>query len=143
MSTNQLQQFFTRQRANEGIVLPLALPDGTPTEHSITIFGIDSDAFRQAEADSRRSMLEIVAKGDKAAAEEMIKTEKYRLLASLIKGWTFDVPLTLEAVSSFLAEAPQIADQIDRLASDRRRFFKNGLSSSSPALEPNSVSPSQ
>lgn len=143
MSKALPNQFFTRQRANDGLELPLSLPDGTPTEHKITIYGIDSDAFRRAQADSHRRMLDIAAKGDKAAAEEMVKNEKYILLASLVKAWTFDLPLTVESIANFLAEAPQIADQIDRVASDRRRFFKNGSSSSTPALEPSSDSPSQ
>lgn len=142
MATSTLEQFFTRQKANEGIDLPLSLPDGTPTEHKIVIYGVDSDAFRRAQADSHRRMVDIAARGDKTAAEEMIKTEKYKLLASLVKAWTFDTPLTVENVAGFLAEAPQIADQIDRLASDRRRFFKNGSSSSTRELEPSSGSPS-
>ena len=137
MST-QLDQFFTRKRANEGMELALSLPDGTPTEHKITIYGVDSDAFRKAQSDAHRRMLDIAARQDKVAAEEMVKTEKCNLIASLIKSWTFDIPLTLEAASNLLAEAPQIADQIDQLASSRRAFFKKGSPSSTPEREPNS-----
>jgi hypothetical protein len=43
-----MDAFYTRQKANEGIQLPLFLPDGTKTDHWIRIRGIDSDAFRIA-----------------------------------------------------------------------------------------------
>jgi hypothetical protein len=49
--------FYTRQKANEGIQLPLFLPDGTKTDHWIRIRGIDSDAFRIANDTEHRNAL--------------------------------------------------------------------------------------
>ena len=144
MSANdQLQQFFTREKANEGIEFKLALPDGTPTEHWLRIRGIDSDAFRRAEAESRRLMLEIASKGDKDAAEAASNSAREQLLASLVAGWSFSEPFTKENVLKLLVDAPQIADQIDRIASNRKRFFGNGLNSFTPAHAQSSSSPSQ
>ena len=60
MSTPQAQ-FHTRAAANEGIKLPLTLPDGTATEEWLQIRSIDSDAFRAAEAASNRRLLEAMA----------------------------------------------------------------------------------
>jgi hypothetical protein len=140
---DQVSKFFTRKRANEGFESPLSLPDGTPTEHTITIYGVDSDSFRKAQSESHRRMIDIAARQDKEAAEQMVKTEKFTLLASLVKSWTFDMPATVENVAALLEEAPQIADMIDRIASDRKRFFRSGSSNSSPAQEPNSNSVSQ
>ena len=56
-----MESFFTRENANEGIELPLLLPDGTKTEHWLRIRGVDADGFRKAEARSKRKMLEIAA----------------------------------------------------------------------------------
>ena len=30
-----MEDFFTREKSNEGIIVPLGLPDGTPTEHGL------------------------------------------------------------------------------------------------------------
>lgn len=135
---SDIEKFFTRSRANEGTVLPLHLPDGTPTEHSITIYGVDSDAFRQQEADSKRRAFEIAASGDKAAAEALMRDGRLNLVASLVKGWTFDIPPTRENVVNLLREAPQLLDAIDQVASDRRSFFKRSLNSSTPTPGPSS-----
>ena len=45
-----MSAFFTRDRANEGIELPLYLPNGRKSEHWLRVLGVDSDAFRLAEA---------------------------------------------------------------------------------------------
>lgn len=129
-----MEAFFTRQRANEGIELPLALPDGTPTPHLIRIRGVDSDAYRQAEADSRRRLLEAAAnQADKAKLSEMISSAIVELTAHLVVNWTFDTPCTYENVVKFLREAPQICDTIDRFAAKRSLFFKLGSLNSSPS----------
>ena len=49
-----MQEFFTRGIANEGVKLPLSYPDGTLSEHWITVRGIDSDEFRRVETQSKR-----------------------------------------------------------------------------------------
>lgn len=122
-----MDAFFTRQRANEGIELPLDLPDGTPTAHRIRIRGVDSDAFRTAHAESRRRLVELASNKDKTALDTAdAEKERLTLLASLVVSWTFDVPLTIDAIISFLREAPQLAEQIDRIASRRSLFFKAG-----------------
>lgn len=137
-----MEAFFTRQRANEGIELPLDLPDGTPTAHRIRIRGIDSDAFRTAHADSKRRMMEILMnQGDKATPDAAaLETERLQLLATLVVSWTFKdsagnpVPCTPQSVLSLLREAPQLAEQIDRIASKRSLFFVKGSPSSTPSL---------
>jgi hypothetical protein len=127
-----MEAFFTRSRANEGVDVPLSLPDGTPTKHSIRVRGVDSDAFRAADAESRRKTMEAMLKKDEKATELLIRNEKYLLLSSLVVSWTFDMPCTQENVINFFREAPQIADAIDRLAANRTRFFKDSLTSSTP-----------
>lgn len=135
MSTanHTMEAFFTRQRANEGIDLPLFLPDGTPTPHSIKIRGIDSDSFRAAEAESRRRLLDLAADGDKAKLNAAMSEDKNFLIAALVVSWTFEQAATQANVLAFLKDAPQIAEQIDRLASRRTLFFKLGSPTSSPS----------
>lgn len=130
-----IEQFFTRQAANEGIELPLALPDGTPTEHKLRIRSIDSDAFKRADAESRRRLLDVTLLDDREKAAQVLQEEKLKVLAALVISWTFNKPCTPESVLEFLREAPQIAEQIDRLGSRRALFFKKGSAASggSPA----------
>lgn len=134
MSTKpDMEEFFTRQQANDGIELPLSRPDGTPTDHRIRIRSVDSDAFRAAEAESGRRLLEISLEKDKAKANSEFLEEKLKLRAALVVSWTFDKPCTPESVREFLREAPQIADQIDRIANQRSRFFRKGSAPSTPS----------
>lgn len=134
-----MEAFFTRQRANEGIELPLDLPDGTPTKHRIRIRGVDSDQFRAANADSRRRLAELVMNREKATVDPAdTDNERFRLLASLVVSWTFELECTPDNVVTLLREAPQLAEQIDRIAAKRSLFFRNGSPTSSPSLPQNS-----
>lgn len=136
-----MEQFFTRSQANEGIKLPLALPDGTPTEHYLTVLGVDSDAFRLAEADQRRRAPAIAAIDDEKERLEAINASKFELIASLVSGWSFDKPCTARNVLDFFREAPQIADQVDAVAGRRSLFFALKRSGSSDTPNQNGGSP--
>lgn len=125
-----MEQFYTRQKANEGIEVPLYLPDGTKSEESLSIRGIDSDIFRAAESEAKRKSMEVALIEDEAERKEASAEQRRGLIASLVISWTFDKECTLENVKDFLREAPQIADQIDQVAARRSLFFAKGLSSS-------------
>lgn len=135
-----MEAFYTRQKANEGIKLPLHLPSGEPTEHWLHIRGVDSDEFRLAEAESRRDALRVASIEDPRERAKAIDQAKIDLLAHLVIGWSFDKECTLEAVKEFLREAPQIADAIDRAASQRALFFGVKSSSSQDSPKPSSDS---
>ncbi|MBF0675592.1 phage tail assembly chaperone [Pseudomonas sp.] len=125
--------FFTRAKANEGERMPLALPDGTPTDSYLVIRGVDSDLFRQALDDHRRDVLAASSIKDEAERKEAVKASQLRLVAALVIGWSFDAEFTEAALLELLREAPYIADAADRFASDRRRFF--GKSSTDSAKD--------
>lgn len=126
-----MEQFFTRQKSNEGVVLPLSLPDGSPTEHWIRIRGVDSDEYRKADARARRKAMEIAQEKDEAKRDDMIEETKIDVLAALFVDWSFDKPCTAEHVREFLREAPQIAEVVDKSAYRRALFFGKGSGSSS------------
>ena len=135
-----MDQFHTRTRANEGIKLPLSLPDGTETEHFLTIRGVDSDVFREAEAEAKRNAMQVAVLEGDDQRKEAIADEKLNLVAVLVMGWSFDQECTLENIKAFLREAPQIADQIDQIAARRTLFFGKRLSNSPPSRKQNSGS---
>ena len=133
---NPQEAFFTRPKANGGIDLPLSLPDGTPTEHKLRIRGIDSDVFRTEEAASRQRMLTALASKDEKAFNQ--QEERVKLVSSLVISWTFEQECTPQNVQTFLRNAPQIMDAIDRYAANRRAFFRSSSNSSANTQEQSS-----
>lgn len=125
---SSMQEFFTRQGANEGIKVPLHYPDGQESEHWLQIRGADSDSFREAEADAKRLAFEISRIEDVEERAEAIvegeRSSRYKGLASLIIDWSFDQECNEENKIKFLKEAPQIADQVNEAAGKRSLFFK-------------------
>lgn len=137
---SEMEQFFTREKANAGTKIPLRRPDGTETEHYLVIRGIDSDAFRDADLKSKRAAVEIAALTDQDEQERRRKEVKLDLVSALIADWSFAEECTPENVKTLLREAPQIADSVDRLAGQRALFFGGGLSSSSNSRKASSRS---
>lgn len=138
MST--IEVFYTRNKANEGIKLPLVLPTGERTEHWLQVRGVDSDAFRGANADTQRAALNLGRIENEEERKAATVEAQVRLMASLISGWSFDTPCTPEAVETLLREAPQIMDAVDKVVSNRAIFF--AISSASSNALPSSNSDS-
>lgn len=125
--------FFTRAKANEGERMPLALPDGTPTDEWLLIRGVDSDPFRVAMDDYRREMLVIASLKDETAKAQRTEQARIKLNAALVIGWSFEAPFTEQVLHELLRESPFIASEVDRFASDRRRFFGKRSTNSAKA----------
>lgn len=125
----EMDQFFTTDAANEGVRLPLSTATGESTEHYLTILGVDSDIFRRAEAKAKRDAFRLAAIEDEEERLTAANEAQFKLIACLVAGWSFDQECNLENVTAFLTKAPQIADQVDKVAGDRRLFF--GLKSGS------------
>lgn len=119
----KLTDFYTRDRANQGERMPLALPDGTPTDQYLVIRGADSDTVRAAIDDFRRDLLRLSAVEDKAERTTGESQARIRLTSAMVAGWSFDEPFTDAALAELLREAPYIADQVQRFTEDRQRFF--------------------
>jgi hypothetical protein len=135
-----MDSFFTRSKANEGVQLPLYTPDGQKSEHWVRVLGIDSDAFRDADADARREAFNIAQMKDPAERSAAIARSKRRLIAVLVIGWSFPQECTVDAVEAFFLEAPQIMDAIDTAAGRRALFFGQRSSSSPPSQSTSSSS---
>jgi hypothetical protein len=145
------EDFFMRERANEGVVLHLRTPDGEETGEWLRVVGIDSDVFAKARVDSNRRVVDIIQafsyEGDdpkeKEAAQERrkeaLRQEERRLGASLVSAWSWDDPPTPESVYQLFTEAPQIYREVDELSCKRAAFFKRG-SGSSPDTQKKSSS---
>lgn len=128
-----MTDFFTRETANEGLKVPLFLPDGRDSGHWLQIRGMESDEYRKANTESQRElMLKKVGEMSAAQRAAFLEESERKLIASLVISWSLPEKMTKPNLLKFLKEAPQIADQIDRVASDRRLFHsKKSISSSS------------
>lgn len=135
-----MEAFFTRERANKGIEIPLYLPDGTKTEHWLRIRGVDSDHFRLAEAESKRDAMRVAMIEDPLERAKAIADAKLNLIAALVISWSFEKECTLENVKEFFRQAPQIADAVDQVASKRALFFAKRSSNSLSTPKPSSGS---
>lgn len=122
--------FFTRAKANEGERMPLSLPDGTPTDEWLLVRGIDSDEFRMATDEFRRELLALASLKDEKERAEKSEAARLKLNAAFVIGWSFEVEFTRDALLEFLRESPYITAEVDRFASDRRRFFGKRSTSS-------------
>lgn len=135
--STSLSDFFTRSNANQGIELPLYLPDGSKSEHWLRIVGVDSDLFRHQELIEKRGVLAYRGKPqaevDAAAAESRL-----RLLAAIITEWSFPEECSQENKVNLLREAPQIAEAINTHSADRTLFFANASKNSADSQKPTS-----
>lgn len=135
-----MEAFFTRERANEGVEIPLYTPDGTKSQHWLRIRGVDSDTFREAEANSKREAMRVAMLDDTQERAKAIADAKLTLLAALVIGWSFEKECSVENIKEFFRQAPQIADAVDQVASKRALFFGKRSSSLPSSPKPSSCS---
>lgn len=138
VESDNIEDFFTRDRANDGVKLPLYKPGGGKSKHWLLIRGIDSDSWKRADylARRERAVIEIEAKAiedpDERAEFLFKKNEEQNLdiLVALVAGWSFPQECNPENVRDFLKKAPQIASSINSFSARRNLFFENGSNSS-------------
>ena len=132
-----MKDFFTRDKANEGIEVPLYLPGtDTPSGEWIRIRGVDSDEFRNADLEAKRALRKTIE--DNLNPEQEHRTQMTKLIASLVISWSFPEECNRKNVVEFLINAPQIEDAINTLAAKRTLFFKHGSPNSANTPEPSS-----
>lgn len=119
------ESFFTKELSEEGVKVPLALPDGSRTDHWMVLLSTDSDAFKRGCVAVNQRFLKDAGK-EQSAAEKLADKEKRNMLylSLLIKEWSFDEPCTEANKVRVLSNAPALADMVDRFANQRANFFK-------------------
>jgi hypothetical protein len=133
-------QFFTRDRANAGVRIPLYTPSGRKTDQWIQIRGVDSDEFRAADTKAKRDAVRLASIKDEKERDEAVYELTTRLTASLVIAWSFPEECTEENIIAFFKQAPQICSSIDITASDRGYFFRNASVSSDATPDMSSTS---
>ncbi|QOI69761.1 tape measure chaperone [Acinetobacter phage DMU1] len=123
-----MDKFFTREKSNEGIKLPLPLPSGLPSGDHLVIVGKYSDLYRTNEADMKRRAVEICSKypDDKKKRTQLLLSLEIEFLASLVIGWSFEQEFNKKNIEMLLREAPQIMDLVDKSVMNNSLFFFRG-----------------
>jgi len=131
---SDMDQFKTREAANEGQIMYLADPaTGEKTEHWIRVFSQWSDSFQAAKAEAQR---EAYKRSLGLSDEEAVRIKQDQLTAALVADWSFEQECTMDNVVAFLQEAPQIRDQVDLIGSQDSRFFSKPSGDSTSGHEP-------
>lgn len=125
-----MEQFMIRSRASEGRKIYLADPGtGKLTEHWIVVRSRWCDEFQAARAAAVQAAFGEARQEDPAARKTLEEERRLALVASLVAGWSFG-EFTPEAVMAFLREAPQICEQIDKVAAQDSHFFRRASGAS-------------
>ena len=120
-----MDRFHTRSRASEGRKVFLADPaNGKLTDDWLIIRSRWCDEFQEAKSVAVQNAFNDAKDGSAATRKAAEEDRRFDLLCALVGGWSFETPFTPDAVKAFLREAPQIVDQIDRLAVKDSFFFR-------------------
>jgi len=119
-----LSDFFTLDALVKGKELPVPKPDGSASGFNLLVMGSDAPAARKALLEATR-ILRDGAKDDITAEEEAELSHRANLhyRSALAFGWDFPVPYSPEAITELLLNNPGLAVEVEKLASDRARFF--------------------
>ena len=126
-----LSDFFTLGALEKGKKLPLTLPDGTETEYHLVVLGADAPAARKALLEATRILRDEGKEGmsvDEEAAIAQRANLHYR--SALAFDWSLPVPYSKEGIAELLLNNPGLSNDVERLASDRARFFGPELNAS-------------
>lgn len=122
-------EWKSRDKANAGARMDVRAPDGKQHGDWMQVRHVWSDAFKQAEDKASREAAEAMMGDapdvDKAAA--MQRECRLDVLTALVSGWSDEAECTPASVRELLENEPGIADQLDKFAVDRTRFFGVGL----------------
>lgn len=117
-----IEAFFTRERAHEGVSLPLPGPDGLPSGYHVTIRSTDCDLFRQAQVKRTRENARIFTLPENEQ-DEARKEADYQLLSVLVAGWDLATDCTPENVILLMRNAAYFEEFVNSKATDRRAIF--------------------
>lgn len=115
-AADTLAVFATREKANEGVDVPLPLPTGELSGVTLRVLHRDSDAYRKAMATFRRD----VARGGAVMSDE---DADLRLVASCVVGWSLPNPFSVEDVVSLFKASPYIFDLVEAKVYSGKDFF--------------------
>ena len=136
-----MSDFFTREAGEAGIKLDLVTPDGESSGHWIEIISTDSKSYERANAKQMR-LLTKAHKNNRLSDEakrEQAAVGANKIVASLVKSWSFDEPCDEENILNLFKNAPQLKELIDETAGKRALFYVANANSLKDSPKPSST----
>ena len=124
-----IKSLYTLEAHESGSEMNIISPvNGEPTECFLTVLGVDSRAWRDAELAGKRDIVNLAENGDfdKFKSRRIIA----ETLTQAVTGWRgFDdngKPLDFDRafLADLIINSPSIGDQIDRFIATRSNFTK-------------------
>jgi len=116
MGKLSINDFETKSKENDGLKFFVTMPDGTPTETYLVLYGLMSDIMTAAHAKYEKS------KGTDAEKDAAID-----FIATAIKDWNLEEPCTMENKRKLVGGSTTIRSFINRKLTNDRDFFGTGL----------------
>lgn len=126
-----VKDFYTLEAHNRGAEMRLRSPlTGKLTDCYLTVSGLDSAAWREAELDGKRRILMLNADDSLSEAERKEQSLKITafVLAKATIGWRGfthegkELAFSKERVEELYVNSPNIADQVDAFIGKRANF---------------------
>lgn len=119
----KLSDFYTVPAAEKGKRVPLALPDGTPTEFYLVVMGADAPAARKALTDAVRALRDIpeslVAEAQNKMRDEIVTHQR----CALVIGGDLPGGFSGEAVHRLLTNNTSLAARVEAVSNTPAIFY--------------------
>lgn len=126
----KLEDFYTREKANQGRTVDVPGPDGKPCGVKFIIHSSDCDAFRRGKAGVLSKGLDIANLPEDKRTEAVEKLN-LEMVALCVSGWEgMDESFSQDALVTLFQNAPYLAAFVERIADNRSLFFGSGSGSS-------------
>ena len=127
--TSMTQYQLDDKRLADGVRIYMTDSNGIQTDDWIAVRSMHHDKFKVALEKAKQT----AANNPDSDLAVLTMDAQTRLIA----GWSFDEKCSIKNVRLFLKAAPHIAEKIDRVAADNKRFFSSAVMSSSDGLTKN------
>lgn len=121
----KLSDFYTVPAAEKGRKVPLALPDGTPTEFYLVVIGADAPAAKNAKVKLMVALQGLAAK--EASPELDLQAELERMTldyrCALVIAGKLPGGFSADATRSLLANNPSTAEMVETISTTPGLFF--------------------
>ncbi len=135
---SSITDYFTADKASEGLKIDLPRPDGAKSTDWAIVRGEDSPEYKAAYSAAMRELLSS-EHSIEDSPEVKLKAE-VTLGVALIKEWSFKQPVTVETITELIEKAPYLWKEIEVVSQNRSLFAVKKPKASSTTRKRNSSS---
>lgn len=118
----KIEQLFTKKKANQGVEIPVRFSEDGETFGTLTIYGCDSDVFKEQMQKREVENARILTLPEKERQSAIEKAD-LEAIASCISDWSFEDKFTQVNVHRLLTQSPFIFELVNKSVMDRSLFL--------------------